>query len=176
MYFAPGDLRHLALRHQFEILFIIITLIVSTKKSMAGKHNFSVADRCSTGFICVCICNWEARDVRPDTICFGCISMYFATPNTDRMTTAINVRNANVLILVRIISPLNVLNVFLNVHRIISEMAFGFKRILAGFGLKGRFRVVGWKMSGFIGQRRKVFLRFIINIWVSGFGLKICRQ
>ncbi len=111
--------------------------------------------------------------MRPDAICFGCTFRYFATPNTDRMTTAINVRNANVLILVRIISPLNVLNVFLNVHRIITKTAFGFKRILAGYGLKGRFRMVGQMLGGFIGQRRKVFLRFIINIWVFWFGLKV---
>jgi hypothetical protein len=70
------------------------------------------------------------------------------------MTTAIIVRNANVLILVRIIiTPLNVLNVFLNVHRIITKTAFGFKEILAGYGLKGRFRMVSGKMGGFIGQR-----------------------
>jgi hypothetical protein len=46
-----------------------------------------------------------------------------------------------------------VLNVFLNVHRIITKTAFGFKEILAGFGLKGQFRMVSGKMSGFIGQR-----------------------
>ena len=128
------------------ILFIIVALNKNSKNIAAGKHIFSEADRCSIGFVCVCMCIWScvARDVRPDTICFGCISMYFATPNTDRMTTTIIVRNANVLILVRIISPLNELNMFLTVHRIITKTAFGFKRILAEFGLK-RAISDGWR-------------------------------
>lgn len=36
--------------------------------------------------------------------------------------------------------------------------------------------MVSGEMSGFIGQRRKVFFEFIIKIMVFGFGLKVRRR
>jgi hypothetical protein len=73
-----------------------------------------------------------------------------------------------------------VLNVFLNVYRIITKTAFGFKRILAGCASKGQFRVASGKTSGFIGQRRKVFLNLssifgcLGSAYMCGGGEKDC--
>ncbi len=163
------------------ILLNIEVLNIKSKNIAAGKHNFSVVDRCSIGCscvcscVCICACSCVASDVRPDTICFGCIFRYFARPKTDRITTTIIVRNANFLILFRICSPINL---FSYVHRIISKTAFGFKEISARYGLKGQFRVAGGRTSGFIGQRRKIFLnllsifRCLVSAYICGGGEK----